>query len=50
MIDVIVKGAIAAGAAAAAWWTLRPPRVQVDDFESLFAVPSDYGRWEEAPR
>ena len=36
---------------AAAWWALRPPRtLPEDDFKSLFAVPSDYGRWEEAPR
>ena len=43
-------GAAALLALAAAWWALRPPRAQEDDFESLFAVPSDYGRWEEAPR
>ena len=46
----VAAAAALLGAAAAAWWMLRPPRVQVDDFESLFAVPSDYGRWEEAPR
>ena len=43
-------GVAALLALAAAWWALRPPRAQEDDFESLFAVPSDYGRWEEAPR
>ena len=39
------------GVAAAAWWALRPPHaLPEDDFKSLFAVPSDYGRWEESPR
>ena len=39
------------GVAAAAWWALRPPRtLPEDDFKSLFAVPSDYGHWEESPR
>ena len=40
------------GIAVAAWWlwTSFAQSVAADDFESLFAVPSDYGRWEEAPR
>ena len=46
----MLVGAAALLALAAAWWALRPPRAQEDNFESLFAVPSDYGRWEEAPR
>ena len=35
----------------AVWW-LWPSRApsSEEDFESLFAVPSDYGRWEEVPR
>ena len=47
-----IAGSALIGTAVAAWWLWpsRAPRPEEEDFESLFAVPPDYGRWEEAPR
>jgi len=45
----VAAAAILVGALAAVWAS-RAPRECEDDFKSLFAVPSDYGRWEASPR
>ena len=44
-----VAGMVVIGVAVWWLWPSRAPSSE-EDFESLFAVPSDYGRWEEVPQ
>jgi serine/threonine protein kinase len=46
----VVAGMAVIGIAVWWLWPSRAPSPEEEDLESLFAVPSDYGRWEEAPR
>ena len=46
----VVAGMALIGVAVWWLWPSRAPSPEEEDFESLFAVPSDYGRWEEVPQ